>query len=81
MRIHITQTTKSFLQNIKYETEERGQLELSESGVRLKTFNVVGKYNKLGNLIMFPYEEEKEKIAHKKHNPKWEGFKLVKQMS
>ena len=80
MRIHITQTTKQFLQLAKYETVERGVLEVSE-GLSLKTYIVVGQYNKAGNLEMFPYKEDKtedEKFkSSSKINPKWEGFKIV----
>ena len=80
MRIHITQTTKQFLQGAKFETIERGILEVSDKIV-LKTFVVVGLYNKAGNLEIFPYKEDKtedEKFKNNgKFNPKWEGFKLI----
>ena len=81
MRIHITQTTKQFLQAAKYETVERGVLEIGDSAIILKTYVVVGCYNKAGNLEMFPYKEDKtedEKFkSNSKSNPKWEGFKLI----
>ena len=76
MRIHITQTTKQFLQLAKYETVERGVLEVSE-GLSLKTYIVVGKYNANGTVDMFPYEEEKEDFTFLKKSPKWDGFKIV----
>jgi hypothetical protein len=78
MRVHITQTTKQFLPDKKYKIVERGLLEVSGKNT-LNTYLVVGKYNKSGNLENVPYmdvQEAGEKIE-KKHNPKWEGFKLL----
>jgi hypothetical protein len=76
MRIHITQTTKQFLQAAKYETVERGVLEVSDK-IILKTFVVLGKYNTNGTVDMFPYKEETEDFEFLKKSPKWEGFNLV----
>ena len=76
MKIHITQTTKSFLKLSKFETIERGILEVSDKTL-LKTYSVVGKFNKSGTVDMFPYKDEVENIEYLQKSPKWEGFKLV----
>jgi hypothetical protein len=79
MRIHITQTTKQFLAEKTFELKDRGVLEVSDK-TSLKTFIVVGKYVKTGNLEMFPYTEIEDIAGIKKaqkYNPKWEGFTLL----
>ena len=76
MKIHITQTTKTFLQQSKYETIERGTLEVSDK-TTLKTYSVVGKHNKSGTVDKFPYKDEIENIEYLQKSPKWEGFKLI----
>jgi hypothetical protein len=85
MRIHITQTTKQFLPEKVYKSSERGMIDIPGKS-SLKTFLIVGKYNKAGEIEKMEYtnihidEEEKNKeIAHKiQHNSKWEGFRLTK---
>ena len=82
MRIHVTEMTKKFLPEKTYETVERGILEVSEK-VSLKTYIVIGKYSKLGNLDKFPYAENRAEedrridLKNAKENTKWEGFKLL----
>ena len=85
MRIHITQSTKQFLPEKVYKTSERGMIDIPGKA-SLKTFLIVGKYNRSGEIEKMEYtnllldEENKNKeIAHKiQHNSKWEGFTLLK---
>ena len=62
-----------------YEIVERGFLEVSEP-LRLKTYSVVGKYNKHGILEKFPSVDvnKDQKLEDQTKNPKWDGFKLIK---
>ena len=77
MKIHVTQTTKQFLDEKTFELAERGVLEVSDKTV-LKTFIVVGRYNQIGKIEKLPYSEETNEEFHRaKYNPKWEGFKLL----
>jgi hypothetical protein len=79
MRVHITNVTKQFLPEKTYKIAERGVLDIPGKAC-LKTYLVVGKYDKMGKLEEFPYMEAHEtKKGNKetKQNPKWEGFRLL----
>ena len=80
MRIHITQTTKQFLPEKVYKTSERGIIDIPGK-TSLKTFLIIGKYNKSGDIDKLPYLLEKEdmKVVENKkvNNAKWDGFKLI----
>jgi hypothetical protein len=78
MRIHITQTTKQFLPEKVYKTTERGMIDIPGKS-SLKTFLIVGKYNKAGEIDPVPYSTENDSNAQEKpkNNSKWDGFNLI----
>ena len=76
MRVHLSKTTRKFLPDKMYKTENRGILEI-EGKPSLKTYLVVGKYDQSGILQKYPYAEEVEKATLKTNDPKWQGFKLI----
>ena len=79
MNIHITQTTKQFLPEKVYKTIERGIMDIAGKA-SIKTFLIVGKYNKSGNIENLPYMHIDDQAGNtkneKKPNPKWDGFRL-----
>jgi hypothetical protein len=78
MRIHITQTTKQFLPEKVYKTTERGMIDIPGKS-SLKTFLIVGKYNKAGEIDPVPYSIENDSNGKEKtkKNSKWDGFNLI----
>jgi len=79
MRIHITQTTRQFVQDRPYIFANRGYIETPGKG-SLKTFLIVGKKDKNGNQINMPYLDVgdlQDKAKEMASNSKWEGFRLA----
>ena len=71
MQIHITQVTKQFLDPKTYKSVDRGVIDIPPKAC-LKTFFVIGKYDKFGIL---------EKISQVQHEinkvSKFEYFKIL----
>ena len=83
MNIHITQTTKQFLPEKVYKTIERGIMDIAGKA-SIKTFLIVGKYNKFGNVETLPYteaDENKNKDKVTKLNSNGKVFACVKYFS
>ena len=77
MRINITQTTKQFLPEKVYKTSVRGLIDIPGK-TSLKTFLIVGRYNKSGEIDQVPYQtENKSETTQKVNNSKWDGFNLI----
>ena len=80
MRIHITQSTKQFLPEKVYKTSERGMIDIPGKA-SLKTYLIVGKYNKSGEIEKMEYGFDSENKPNEKDkkapNSKWDGFNLL----